>query len=432
MANTITIGTDSDLQVQIPVQGTFIWASIFREEFVRKIVEHNHSGAAGQGRRLGAGSLDANIVTDSEIRLRNNEYLRARNAADDGDVNLLRLNSLDVIEIAQDLGLVSIEVVDADPSNPKEGQLQVSDGTHRPAGIYTYVGGSWLASPNNITVSNQGTGEGLFIQKTGDDLEFKSLTVSGDLNITPASDSINISTKPYSGSQTIEKTGSTSGLNISSLINEGTQVLTLEDNASASGTNFFGIGSDLTYLKEGDSLFVKLISNNPLSTSLGFILTTAGGKDKGQIYIDSGGGVTEGIIEIKKIDGEPEIMTESIVEGGAYPSRTSNGVIGGIGGLNQGELIDIEVDYELFASSGEASFDIVMDSGALEIGIKRISVSNGVLDTVTTIKNITIANPNTTIELRAANLGSGDIVTVRKLKITKKPRIKSISVAFFI
>lgn len=42
--------------------------------------------------------LESNAVDDTKLRLRNNQFLRARNAADSGDVSLLKLNASDAIE----------------------------------------------------------------------------------------------------------------------------------------------------------------------------------------------------------------------------------------------------------------------------------------------------------------------------------------------
>lgn len=44
--------------------------------------------------------LEANAVDDSKIKLRNDQYLKARNAADSADVNILKLNASDVPEFA--------------------------------------------------------------------------------------------------------------------------------------------------------------------------------------------------------------------------------------------------------------------------------------------------------------------------------------------
>lgn len=41
-----------------------------------------------------------NAITDPKFRARNNQYIRGRNAADNGDVNILKVNGSDVIEFA--------------------------------------------------------------------------------------------------------------------------------------------------------------------------------------------------------------------------------------------------------------------------------------------------------------------------------------------
>lgn len=54
--------------------------------------------------------IAANAVTDAKIRLRNNQPLRARNAADSADIDVLKVNASDAIEFA------SVPQVTADPS----------------------------------------------------------------------------------------------------------------------------------------------------------------------------------------------------------------------------------------------------------------------------------------------------------------------------
>lgn len=45
--------------------------------------------------------IAADAVTDSEIRLSNDAYLKARNSADDGNVNIIKVNASDIPEFAQ-------------------------------------------------------------------------------------------------------------------------------------------------------------------------------------------------------------------------------------------------------------------------------------------------------------------------------------------
>lgn len=51
-----------------------------------------------------------NAVSDEKIRLDNADYLRGRNAANSADVNIIRVNSSDVIEMAGDLSLASNKI----------------------------------------------------------------------------------------------------------------------------------------------------------------------------------------------------------------------------------------------------------------------------------------------------------------------------------
>lgn len=60
---------------------------------------HKHEGN-GTGVLLGPAAFSANALTGTKFRLANAEYLRARNAANSADVNLLRLNSSDALEVA--------------------------------------------------------------------------------------------------------------------------------------------------------------------------------------------------------------------------------------------------------------------------------------------------------------------------------------------
>lgn len=94
----IQLGTENDLQITIPVQLTTDWATSLRENCFVNIVEHDHSGG-GRGRPLGGSALAIDSITGSRIRLASLEYLRSRNAANTGDIGLIRLNGDDEIEI---------------------------------------------------------------------------------------------------------------------------------------------------------------------------------------------------------------------------------------------------------------------------------------------------------------------------------------------
>lgn len=85
------------LTLTIPTAGTNNYADTIRSGAWQKIADHDHTGG-GRGTQIGAGAIASNAITDSSIRLSNNSYLRARNAANSGDVSLLKANASDEAE----------------------------------------------------------------------------------------------------------------------------------------------------------------------------------------------------------------------------------------------------------------------------------------------------------------------------------------------
>lgn len=90
------------------------------------------------------------------------------------------------------LNSLVIQTVSADPVSPVEGQIQISDGTARSAGLYTYDGSGWIAAPNSLTASNLGAGEGVFAQKVGDEVQLKSLVAGANINLLSDSNELTI------------------------------------------------------------------------------------------------------------------------------------------------------------------------------------------------------------------------------------------------
>jgi hypothetical protein len=65
--------------------------------------------------------IQDNAVDDRKVRLRNGQYLRARNAADTADVDILRVNSSNASELAQSLSAAGFKVTNlADPTSPQD------------------------------------------------------------------------------------------------------------------------------------------------------------------------------------------------------------------------------------------------------------------------------------------------------------------------
>ena len=92
---TITGG----LTLKIPTAGTNDYAQTFKDDFATPISQHGHTGS-GDGNPITSDGIAANAVTGAKIRLDNNQAIRARNAANTADVDLLKLNASDNAEFA--------------------------------------------------------------------------------------------------------------------------------------------------------------------------------------------------------------------------------------------------------------------------------------------------------------------------------------------
>lgn len=91
---TITKG----LTIKVPTRKTKNWDSTLFTELFEKISEHTHQGS-GTGNQISADGIAANSVDDTKILLRNSQWLRGRNAADTGDINLIRANASDGVDV---------------------------------------------------------------------------------------------------------------------------------------------------------------------------------------------------------------------------------------------------------------------------------------------------------------------------------------------
>lgn len=147
-------------------------------------------------------------------------------------------------------------------------------------GAWEGLGGGGGSGEAN-TASNVGTGEGVFKQKTGVDLEFKSLTAGADISVTPGTNDI-----------TIAFTGSSGGSNLISIVATLPGAL----NVAVYGPRFYldgpvtisevhaainTVASDATVidvLKNGTSIFNVTPGNRP-SISAGNNSDTSGAPD---------------------------------------------------------------------------------------------------------------------------------------------------------
>lgn len=101
----ITLGTASQLTIKVPTIGSTDWGDTMRTDTFLKIAEHDHTGS-GSGTALSTGSIAADAITGTKIRLDNNEYIRARNAANSGDIDTIKIGTNDKLSISPEISTV--------------------------------------------------------------------------------------------------------------------------------------------------------------------------------------------------------------------------------------------------------------------------------------------------------------------------------------
>lgn len=172
----------SGLTIKVPTRGTTNWDTTMLTDTFQKISAHDHSGG-GNGAPIGTGSLADNAITDLKMRLRNNQYLRSRNNAGNGDVNILKIGTDDKLQImgyqhsAEEFELQNNQAVAADvtgllldPAKVKTATLEygifrdaTTDLTEDGEVSFTYNGTSWEMSREfsgnagiTLTITNAG------------------------------------------------------------------------------------------------------------------------------------------------------------------------------------------------------------------------------------------------------------------------------------
>ncbi len=92
-----------------PLKGETNWDGTV-DTALTKISAHNHTGG-GLGVQLTSSAFASDALNGTVFRLANAQYLRARNAAGSADVNLLRLDASDLLDIARVARLSSTETL---------------------------------------------------------------------------------------------------------------------------------------------------------------------------------------------------------------------------------------------------------------------------------------------------------------------------------
>lgn len=144
-----------------------------------KIIDDAVTTAKLASNAVTTAKINADAVTDAKIRLGNNAYLRARNAADSADVNIVKVNGSDVIEFASlprasgtpssadDLTNKSyVDSLSGGPANDlvKLGVDFVYDAPADPTGIGTATYDGYTASVGDrvLYIGSHSSGQGIY------------------------------------------------------------------------------------------------------------------------------------------------------------------------------------------------------------------------------------------------------------------------------
>lgn len=245
----------SGLTLSVPSQGSKNWGTSFKNNFATPISAHDHTGG-GKGLQISTNALASNAVTDPKIRLTNAGWLRARNAANSADVNLLRLNSSNIFELASPLPFASGGL--GVSSTPGNGQIPI--GTGSGYNVATITGTS-----NQLIVTNS---SGAIVLSLPQSIALASTPTFGGMTLTGALD---LGTISHAGTISVQATGSntillgTNGTNRWSVDSDGRYNPQADDS--------YEIGSSVNTLK---NVWIKRRTHTPsFSVSSGSVTTSS-------------------------------------------------------------------------------------------------------------------------------------------------------------
>ena len=95
------------LPLVVPTDGSRGWGSTIKTNTFQAITDHDHT--TGKGNPITAGAISANAVGGPAIRLANNVYLRGRNQAGSGDIDLIKVNTSDKLAFGANISAATIE-----------------------------------------------------------------------------------------------------------------------------------------------------------------------------------------------------------------------------------------------------------------------------------------------------------------------------------
>lgn len=254
------------LTLTLPSAGSTNWADTFHDNFAVPISGHDHTGG-GKGVQIGTNAIASNAVNQSKIRLANDGYLRARNAANSGDIEICKVSAADKIrfngsnvssDTRADLGLAigtnvqayDEELADVAGLTPTDNNFIVGNGS------------AFVTESGSTARTSMGVG-------TGDSPTFTGATISGlTANSLVATDGSKALTSSVSGlSPTLTGLGLSSlsassfvytdgSKNLSTTASTGPSTTSWTPTISAiSGTNNGGTLQEARYVQIGPLVF---------------------------------------------------------------------------------------------------------------------------------------------------------------------------------
>lgn len=149
MSETLSSG----LTITIPTLGETNWDQTIKLLCFQKISEHDHTGG-GKGVQISTSAIADDAVTGAKIRLPNNTYLRARNAANSADIDLIKVNASNNAEI----GVATLA---------RTGSLTVSATAGLSLSQTNAANQLYLTSADDIFIQSQGVTGDIFFSTNG-------------------------------------------------------------------------------------------------------------------------------------------------------------------------------------------------------------------------------------------------------------------------
>lgn len=177
------------LTIKVPTKGTTNWADTVLSENFQKISEHDHTGG-GKGLQLTAASLQNNSFDGAKIRLNNDQYLRARNAANTNDINILKVDPNDELRLKSFKSIQSFAMTNNQSSPANITGLIIEPGTPdnsfaaRIKYFMRRAGTANLYEEGDLHIFFNGTSFDLCLERSGSAGLVLSVTNAGQLQYT--------------------------------------------------------------------------------------------------------------------------------------------------------------------------------------------------------------------------------------------------------